>query len=268
MAKPKDLVVKGGALPYPGSANSVSGRLVKLFPPHKHYASPFGGMDSTFWAHPGTEKYTIGDINKDTIDIWRGLKDGTLMNRMEQIQCIPARMDLVDRALKKRSPIANIYLWKVLFQGKTKYPSIPKRLRGKEVCFSRQLRNRPKIEEKVQSVNLNHGTWESTVDKADSPSTFFFLDPPWKLESGVEDQTRYYGKNAVVDFDAIYNRMAGIKGKFMLYCQFDDTLAEDAKQHGFHTYRVKSRGHAHKDSRKGYLIATNYPVSFKGSKGK
>lgn len=103
-----------------GSKNRMANNLLKLMPPHKHYAEPFGGSAALLFAKPrcvGVETYN--DVDDGLVNFFRVLRDPnkfglfyhrsvmTLFSRLRQTQ---SRTEVVWRnpaameAIKQKEP--------------------------------------------------------------------------------------------------------------------------------------------------------------------
>jgi DNA adenine methylase len=72
------------------------------------------------------------------------------------------------------------------------------------------IRRLPEIQERLKGVILLNQDYKKVVKKYDSPSTFFYLDPPY-----VELSTREY-KHKTINLEEFVSLLKSIKGKFLL----------------------------------------------------
>lgn len=199
----------------------MASRIVDLIPAHTHYGEVFAGAGWVFFNKPESRHESLNDLNSDLVAFYR-----VLQNHLEEF-CRQFRWLISSRELFNdwnrqlaaggltdiQKAAKFYYLQRQAFGGK---------LTGRTfgTCSAKAPRiNLLRLEEELSEVHLRlarvvieHLPWQEYVSRYDSPSTFFYADPPYW---GFED---FYGKGmfARQDFAALAAHLAAIKGKFIL----------------------------------------------------
>ena len=106
--------------------------------------------------------------------------------------------------------------------------------------------------DRLQNTKLLNIDFEIVINKYDSPTTFFFLDPPY--ESEVKNDYKDY----VTPLD-VYNAIKNIKGYFLLTYNDSPAVREIFKNYYIKKHNVFYTRTQHiADRYKSELIITNY----------
>lgn len=277
-------VVKGTPFGYPGGSHVVVESILRMAPEHKTYCEPFAGGGAVFWRHPGAERFVLGDKDPETVAVWKAIKDGSLFKQIKKAGCIGTTPEALQRIVDAPpSPLRSVLLWRMSHLGirtaktgesaiapdgsrRHKRAHVRKRLREQKCVTWTHLMNRAeKMQAKTKRAEIRFQDWSKTVDEADSPSTFFFVDPPWL---GIDKS--FYGKTGYSP-KKLVGKMADVKGKFVIYHTWHDPLVKEAQAQrangkNLHIYHVKVRNSHIKnipDNKAGYVLITNYPIKLK-----
>jgi DNA adenine methylase len=101
-------------------------------------------------------------------------------------------------------------------------------VKGKEL-----KRNIEKIKDKLKSIKIEKADYKNTIQKYDSPNTFFYLDPPY-FETLSEDY-----ETGNIDHKELADILKNIKGKFLL--SHNDIPYYRKLYKGFKIKRIKNR---------------------------
>lgn len=207
-------------LAYLGGKSLLSRRIIQRIPEHKCYCEVFAGAAWVLFRKEESEVEIINDINSELVTLYRVIKLH-LDEFIRYFRWILAAREEFER-FKKEQPetltdvqkaVQFYYLMKLGYASKIPNPTF-----GLSPTQPPRL-NLLRIEEELSAVhlrlsrvyveNLRYGRM---IERADRPSTFFYLDPPYY---GYEDA---YGKGLFSkdDFEALGVILKGIRGKFML----------------------------------------------------
>lgn len=201
--------------PWKGGKARLVARLLPLFPPHRCYVEPFGGMASLLLNKPASEVEVYNDRDDRLIELFSVLKyhpeefdrelDGLLTSR-RLFELYRDRTGITDiqRAAQ--------FLYALTFSfggiGET-FPTI--KVKGHSVGSVAVLRERAAlVKQRLHTVTIEHLDWEQVIERYDGPDTFFFCDPPYMETSG------YRAQFVDRDQEALAARLKSIKGTFLM----------------------------------------------------
>lgn len=244
---------------YPGGDSNMAKHILKVAPKHSTYCEPFVGGGAVFWRHPGAKKFVLADADPEVLRVYKALRTGSLEKEIKAKGCILSTKALFDRLgkKKKRTPLETIYRWRAGFYSRNNCYNINLK---KKQCFEKLVRLMGNLRAKAKMAEIYKADYADTIKYADSPDTFFYLDPPWQGSATYKDP--FYKHNSL-SFKKLMKAIKGIKGKFLMYHSFEQELADLFKKEGFHTYFVKKRGSGATymgDGKKGYLFVSNYSI--------
>lgn len=207
-------------LAYLGGKSRLSARIIQRIPQHKCYCEVFAGAAWVLFRKEESDVEIINDINSDPVTLYRIIKLH-LDEFIRYFRWLLTARDEFER-FKKESPetltdvqraVRFYYLLKMGFASRITHPSF-----GLSPTQPPRL-NLLRIEEELSAVHLRLArvyienlSFERMIERADRPTTFFYMDPPYR---GSEDS---YGKGLFnrEDFKALEAILRGIQGKFLL----------------------------------------------------
>tara|TARA_R110002020_G_scaffold467027_5_gene690233 strand:+ start:114 stop:953 length:840 start_codon:yes stop_codon:yes gene_type:complete len=208
---------------YIGGKKQLAQRLASLIEqiPHGIYAEPFVGMGGVFFRRrmvPRSE--IINDRSGDVVTLFRILQRH-FPQFMETLKFqITSRADFERLCRTEPSTLTDleraarfIYLQRLSFGGK-----VSGRTFGVDYTGGARFNiNRlgiilQEVHERLAGVTVENLDWRAFIERYDRPETLFYLDPPYY---GNEDD---YGAGVFrrSDFTEMAERLAGIKGRFVL----------------------------------------------------
>tara|TARA_Y100000815_G_scaffold201407_1_gene185027 strand:+ start:2983 stop:3933 length:951 start_codon:yes stop_codon:yes gene_type:complete len=208
---------------YIGGKKQLASRVASLIEqiPHTIYAEPFVGMGGVFFRRkliPRSE--VVNDISGDVVTLFRILQRH-YPQFMETLKYqITSRADF-DR-LSRSDPTTLtdleraarfIYLQRLAFGGKVSGRNFGVDYTGgSRFNLGRLAIILQEVHERLAGVTIENLDWRNFITRYDRPETLFYLDPPyWGCESD-------YGPDVFsqADFAELAERLAGIKGRFLL----------------------------------------------------
>lgn len=232
-----------------GGKSRLAKRLIEMFPPFNTYVELFLGAGNVFLRIPQDKlvgkKIILNDLDKDMYTIFAGLKkDPKGIN--ENVRRKWLTKDEFDKIKEKTDVLNLITKYKNSFFAKGRSHSYNPRI-GFTTDFE-------KIGNKLKNATIKNTSFEKLIPKYDSPTTFFYLDPPY--ESLTQTDYKDY-----VTPEAVFNALQGIKGKFMLSYNDSPKIRNIFKKYNIkkieteytHTQYLKKR-------KKSELIITNYEI--------
>jgi len=215
-----------------GSKKPISEKIRKMIPPHETYVEPFVGSGAIYWDKEPSKKEILNDLDTQLINNYRLLKKTKTRNFKTDLDTIqeiqdhvnkPARTD-GDKLMKEIAISCNTF-------GNTGRGKI-----YKESNPYKKLRNIDEYQERMKDTTLLNQDYKSVIKKYDSPSTFFFLDPPY------ESSEKLY-KDGAFNFAELNNVLEGIKGKFLLTLNDSRNIRNIFRNFKIMGIKVKGQGH-------------------------
>lgn len=207
-----------GPFPYVGGKSKFSSQILPLFPPHKTYVEPFSGGAHLLFRKPPSPVEVLNDLDGEVVNFFRIVQahpdelvrtlQGTLASRkwFSLFRSLPPEaLTDVQRAARffylQKNSFAGLRVNQTYHYHIVKTPSFdPGRLS--------QLFD--KFHKRLQRVQIECLPYEQILEKFDSQTTFFFLDPPYWGR-------KLYAYNFNDDqFAALEERLRRLRGKFVL----------------------------------------------------
>lgn len=207
-------------LSWVGGKSQLAAKILALAPPHECYVEGFAGAAWVLFKKPPSAVEVINDLNSELVTLYRVIRYHLdefvsqfrwLLVSREQFEHFktadPATLTDIQRAVRF------YYLIKTGHSSRVPSPSF-----GYGTTAPPRL-NLTRIEEDLSQAHMRLARvfvenldWRGVIDRYDRPHTWFYLDPPYY---GVED---YYGKKLFKreDFAALAERLAAVKGKFIM----------------------------------------------------
>ena len=240
-----------------GGKNYLKKRLYKLFPDevtYTTYVEPFFGAGWLFFYKDKSPKEVINDLEKD---IYYALKDiqSVSKEQLQNMDWTPSKERFM--ALRESSPkkpldrlYRFLYLTYASFSGnrRTYNAVMATRLGTRRNTLMKRF---DKIQDRLQGVTILNQDYSKVIKKYDSPSSFFYLDPPY-LDVAVRDYT-----HKTIDIPALASQLRGLKGRFLL--SYNDNPEIRKAFQGFTIRNVETiykSGGVHRTAKE--LVITNY----------
>lgn len=208
---------------YIGGKRNLARRIIERISavPHNAYAEPFVGMGGVFLRRPHAPRFeAINDVSGDVATFFRVLQrhyvpfvemlrwQVSSRREFERLAATdPATLTDLERSARF------LYLQRLAFGGKVVGQNFGVSTHyGASFNVTKLVPVLEAIHERLAGVVVEQLGWESFLDRYDRPGMLFYLDPPYHRTEHV------YGKGAFErsDFAAIAERLAGLKGRFIL----------------------------------------------------
>jgi DNA adenine methylase len=253
---------KKSPLAWVGGKSQLTDQIIPLMPAHTCYCEVFAGAAWLLFRKEESKVEIINDINLELITLYRVVKNH-LEEFIRTLKWLLVARDEFDRfMLQEPTTLTDIqrsvrffYIMKTGYGARLKNPSFgigasaPSRfnlLRIEEELSAAHLR--------LARVYVENRPYQTVIDRFDKPDTLFYVDPPY---FGCEN---YYGNGIFSrdDFEVLRDRLAKIKGKFIMSINDVPAIREQFKE--FHIRSVATRYSLGAKSNKAIseLIITNY----------
>lgn len=237
-------------LSYIGGKSKIGKWITPFYPTDMEtYVETFGGM---FWCfynmdlekYPNLKTVVYNDFNPLNYNLFKCLENPTeLLKAVNSIPCQEKGVDntpelykilfgnfqqsLFSGDLKIKSPDYMIaaqyaYILTQVFSGSkpesSSFIDLKGKYKSKYLTFRDKLANPKWVDKFLKITNVENLDFEKVIQKYDSESTYFYLDPPyWKTENYYSNHDFDRG-----DHERLANTLHQLKGKFSLsYYEFE-----------------------------------------------
>lgn len=222
---------------YPGSKWRLMPRFIELFPPqHDHYVSVFGGSAADILAKPPARTETFNDLDDHIYTLFAVVRDERRAGRLRELLAVtPRHMRVYREALEILArpiadPIETAWAFLVVahqglclshpaLQGPSQFAVMRKP--GTDRRWLTLPERLSYVVRRFRRVTITQLDWRKVVRRCDSPTTFFFLDPPYHPDT-IEWQL--YGREmSPEEHREMLATLGSIEGYAML-CGYDHPL--------------------------------------------
>ena len=220
----------------------------------KTYCEPFLGGGQVFMElNQDTNKlYVLNDNNKDIYDLWNDIRtiDPDVVRKYQFIQS----REIFDE-LKQQKTIKNINkrLFRNLYLSLFSYSYNRIAFAPKYETKGQHIKNNiEKLQNKMKDVVLLNEDYKSVLKQYDSPTTIFYLDPPYvKMEKYYEEQS--------IDPHELANVCSTLQGKFVLSYSNDPIVLDAFRDEKFFISEVPmTYTSGRKSKRTTEILITNF----------
>jgi DNA adenine methylase len=248
-----------------GSKYSLIKDIITLIPPHTTYVEPFVGGGSIFWNKSPAKKSVINDLDKELIEGYRILKriptsvDMTILDNSKKVGKYYPAVEKFINSITSKSPDRDKLLaftekyagtfGSKGFDGIYRNPSIGNK--WKQIDQYKAL---------LKPTTIVSKDYLQVLKDYDSPTTFFFLDPPYEVEAEQKFKEGYY-KNSIIDYEKMRDALKQLKGKFLLTINNSKYISDIFKDFNQKTLIVRNpsqRGISKEAENRKELFISNY----------
>jgi DNA adenine methylase len=255
-----------------GSKYSLIKYIIPIIPPHTTYVEAFVGGGSIFWNKSPAKKSVINDLDKELIEGYRILKriptsvDMTILDNSKKVgKYYPAVEKFINSITSKSTDRDKLLAFTEKYAGTFGSKG-----------FDGIYRN-PSMENKWKKIDQYKALLKPTtivskdylqvLKQYDSPTTFFFLDPPYEVETESKFKEGYY-KNSIIDYEKMRDALKQLKGKFLLTINNSKYISDIFKDFNQKTLIVRNpsqRGISKEAENRKELFISNYNMKQGGS---
>lgn len=199
-----------------GGKTRLSKLILSKIPPHKTYVEPFVGGGAIFIKKEPSEKEVINDKDSGLMKAWKILKKPTnqdltvydsdnltTLNKWYKSSATDGIPILVKEIVKSKNTFGGRGSGK-LYGGNNQHGNTNKGISPYIV-----LRHKQEYEERLKNTTILNQDYKSVVKKYDSPTTFFYLDPPYESSEDLYTHGSF-------NFEELASVLRGVRGMFLL----------------------------------------------------
>lgn len=175
-----------------GGKSRLRKKIIPLIPPHTCYVEPFGGGGWVLFGKPPSQVEVYNDLDGELVNFFRVVKNRpqALINAFAWELVSRERFEsLAGADLSRLSEVERahrfFYLIMAGWGGEGAYPRMQtsitdggggNRLIGALKTLEKRIRP---VHDRLRGVIVEHMDWPEVVNRYDSPTTVFYVDPPY-----------------------------------------------------------------------------------------
>jgi len=201
----------------PGGKTKLAPRIVGMIPPHRIYVEPFAGGAAVYFKKGASPEEVLNDKDAEIAFAFKFLRDMT----PAQFQMLKNKSWVISRRRfkqikgdKPQGDVERFYKFYYLRKGSFG--------RGGQTVNVGAIGNKigidrlPAVHDRIKNTKVFNTTAINIIKKYDSPTTFFYLDPPYPgRDVGLAGKSAFNGYTAG-NLDQLLKEIKTIKGKFLL----------------------------------------------------
>jgi len=231
-----------------GSKRSMVDRILKIIPEHTIYVEPFFGGGAVYFAKEPSQIEVINDLDSDLMYGYELLNKVNQRNFPKDLDTIEKLQNFYDKA---RNTIKNQLIKHIIYfcNGFSSEPSGTVYTSANPYS---KLKNIDMYQERMKNTKIYNQSYEKIVEKYDSPTTFFYLDPPYELSKGIYD-------NYSIQYTKMKELLDKVQGYWLLSINDSPLIRKIFKGYKIKGFTLKSIGQQSigKNNRK-ELFISNY----------
>jgi len=240
--------------PWYGGKHFMVNKLLPLIPKHHTYVEVFGGAANLLLAKEPSPVEVYNDIDSGLVNFFRVIRDKDKFKRFyEQVMLIPYSREEYyycrDTWRDEEDDVLRAVKWFVaarqsfsgVFGGGWGY-SVSHSRRGMSGTVSGYLgaiETLPDIANRFLRVQIEHNDFRKIIAAYDTPNTFFYLDPPYVLETRIGGEV-YSNEMTLSDHEDLVDLLLHIKGKAML-SGYEHNVHKPLEQAGWIKIKIEAR---------------------------
>ena len=243
---------------------------MSLFPQHKTYVEAFFGGGAVFFEKEPSAKEVVNDLDPVLMADYKRVASAPPFSDAYPILNSKSAQDtflntahsgkpalIVESLLRRCNGFGGNYIAKGSNRG-VYTDDRPHRV-FKVTTHERKLRDIGAYRTRLAGATLLTTTYAKVFDRYDAPDSFFFLDPPYEMSTGIG----YAKGSESFEFEALADALHHLRGKFLVTINDSPYIRKVFK--GFNLYRYVVKGHHSEKSGIGAkdrpeLLITNYTL--------
>jgi DNA adenine methylase len=210
-----------------GGKQALAPVLLSLLPVHRVYCEVFGGSGALLFAKEPGELEIFNDLDSGVVNFFQVLRNPEQAHALQhQLALTPyAReeyYDCLERWEEARDPVEKARQWYVcVLQSmnssirNTGWSSTKKPGSNPARAWHNSIANLQACCGRLAHVQLDHRDFAAVLSAYDSPTTCFYLDPPYVLEARRKDRC-YHQEMTEADHERLLSSIMQVKGMVLL----------------------------------------------------
>lgn len=264
--------VRRPPLRYHGGKFRMAPWIIPQIPPHECYVEPFGGGAGLLLRKTRSKIEVWNDLDDQVVAFFRVLRDPAQRDELVRLLALTpfSRREFEEAYTGSDNPVEAARQLVVRCGMGHGTCSIDPRdsngFRSSDVqsgkSYAREWAGIPdaivQAAERFMGVTIEHLDWRRLIPKFDRPETFFFVDPPYMLETRQTGGKGYVHELSVDDHRQLAWMLRQIQGKAMV-CGYPSSRYDDL-YHGWHRREKKTTANGQRGAvPRTECIWTNFP---------
>lgn len=225
---------------YYGGKQNMLAHILPLIPPHELYTECFCGGAAVFWAKSPSKTEVINDINGEVVNFYEIAKTETnklarlinaTLHSEKQHSFAKIVYNYPEFFPKLRRAWAFFVLCSLSFSGDLGagylYGNNQDNVQSGGIK-RRFLHKMANICKRLERVQIEQTDAVNCLTRHNAEFAFHYVDPPY-----IDVNQGHYAGYTEADYELLLQRLATLKGKFMLSCYDSEILQRYAKEHGW-----------------------------------
>jgi DNA adenine methylase len=244
-----------------GNKFPLRNKIIPLFPEHTTYVEPFAGSSAIFFNKPKAEVNVLNDLDKQTIYRYKLLKkaptDKNLYN--DKLNSLEKLKQFYTTHSNKPEDLLLLEKIKAC-AGFSGLPADEPKKVYKSISPIKIVDLLGEYQSKLRGVKITNQDYAKIIAQYDSPTTLFFLDPPYENTY----KNTGYAQTTDFDFERLNEVLKTIKGHFLMTINNSPRIRKLFK--GFYQKPVNvptgwgNQTQSVKGAVRKELFITNYPM--------
>lgn len=226
---------------HPAGKANQTGQIIPLIPKHSKFVEPFCGSATVFFSMKNTGNVAIlNDLNPDVVKamkICKSISDEGIITLSKKEWVAKGS---TFNSLLKANPSGDVdWIYRFIYTTNNSWGKMRKQFSepnaGSKMNFSKP-ETMTKIREHMKNCTVTSEDYLACMKKHDSPSTFFYLDPPYYTTKDSRTSSMKLGE---IDFDKMIVEFKKLEGKFIMSLGDDRALLKKFKKAGFYIKKIK-----------------------------
>ena len=216
--------------------------ILKIIPPHTTYVEAFVGGGALFWNKIPAKKSVINDLDKELIEGYRILKripvsaDMTILDNSKKVgKKYPEVEKFINSVTSKSSDRDKLLAVTEKYAGT--FGSLGQGAIYKNPSMENRWKKIDQYKALLKPTTILSKDYLQVLKQYDSPTTFFFLDPPYEVEKKGQDT---YYKHSIIDYEKMRDALKQLKGKFLLSINDSEYISDIFKDFNQKTLIVRN----------------------------
>lgn len=189
-----------------GSKARITKKLLPLIPEHETYVEPFAGSLALLWAKEKSKNEVVNDFDPEMMNAYKVLKAVPEDSKFQEFKNLE---EVNHFYLNAPDTIENLLL-KYIMKHCGGFGGVPRGKIYKIPSKKQKLDKLSVYKNRFKDVVLYNESYETVILKHDSPTTFFYFDPPY--EHSTKDVRDYRDINLIKFRDLLKT----LKGKWLV----------------------------------------------------